>query len=155
MFIKNFSEINKNSVAEAGGKGASLGEMTKAKIPVPPGIVILSGAFYDFLAATDLTQEVAAQLAKVNYQDINSVDRYSNVIRSLISKAPLPPILSEEILKAYRKMKAPLVAVRSSATAEDSSIASWAGELETYLHTTEKNLLLNIGKSTHISDKSR
>lgn len=146
MFIKSFSELTKKSVAEAGGKGASLGEMTKAKIPVPPGCVVLAGAFEQFLKETDLSQELEAQLKKVNYNDVNSVDGASSIIRALITKAPMPKDLEKDIVSEYKKLKAPLVAVRSSATAEDSSSASWAGELETYLNTTEKTLLLNVKK---------
>jgi pyruvate,water dikinase len=144
--IKNFSKISKKSVFEAGGKGASLGEMTAAKISVPPGFVILATAFDRFLTETDLTQEVAAQLRKINYKDINLVDRYSNVIRDLIAKAPMPTDLAKDIMAEFKKLKAPFVAIRSSATAEDSSTASWAGELETYLNTTEKTLLINVKK---------
>ncbi len=146
MFIKSFKQITKKNVAEAGGKGASLGEMTKAKIPVPPGFVVLAAAFERFLEETDLRQEVEAQLAKVNYDDINSVDRYSNVIRDLIANAPMPQDLQTTIIAEFKKLKTKFVAVRSSATAEDSSIASWAGELESYLNTTEKTLLINVKK---------
>ena len=146
MFTKFFKDINKKSVAEAGGKGASLGEMTKAKIPVPPGFVILAGAFERFLEETDLTQEVAAQLQKVNYKDISSVDNASAIIRALIANAKTPEDLESEIMADFKKLKVKLVAVRSSATAEDSSSASWAGELESYLNTTEKNLLANVKK---------
>ncbi len=146
MYIKPFSQITKNSVAEAGGKGASLGEMTKAKIPVPPGFVILASAFTRFLAETDLTQELEAILKKVNYKDINSVDGASAKIRNLIAAAKMPADLEKEIVSNFKKLKAKFVAVRSSATAEDSSSASWAGELETYLNTTEKTLLANVKK---------
>jgi len=146
MFIKLFSKITKKDAEIAGGKGASLGEMTSAKIPVPPGFVILAGAFDRFLIETDLTQELAAQLKKINYKDINSVDRYSNVIRDLIMKALMPIDLAQDIINEFQKLKAKFVAVRSSATAEDSSSASWAGELETYLNTTEKTLLVNVKK---------
>ncbi len=146
MFIQDFTKISKKSVDIAGGKGASLGEMTKAGLPIPPGVVISSKAFDRFLEETDLFQEIEAQLTKVNYNDINSVDRYSNVIRDLIDRAEMPEDLKAEILDSYRKLGAQFVAVRSSATAEDSSIASWAGELETYLNTTEKTLLANVKK---------
>lgn len=146
MFIKPFSQITKNSVAEAGGKGASLGEMTKAKIPVPSGFVILASAFIRFLAETDLAQELEAILKKVNYKDINSVDGASAKIRSLIAAAKMPVDLEKDIVSDFKKLKAKFVAVRSSATAEDSSSASWAGELETYLNTTEKTLLVNVKK---------
>jgi len=146
MFIKSFKQLTKKDVSVAGGKGASLGEMTNAKIPVPPGFVLLASAFDRFLEETDLLQEVEAQLAKVNYNDVNSVDRCSNVIRDLIGDAPMPKDLQQIILAEFKKLKAKFVAVRSSATAEDSSAASWAGELETYLNTTDKTLLVNVKK---------
>lgn len=146
MFIKHFFKISKKSVFEAGGKGASLGEMTSAKIPVPTGFVLLAGAFDRFLTETDLFQDLEAILKKVNYKDINSVDGASAKIRSLIAQASMPKDLAKDIITDFKKLKAKFVAVRSSATAEDSSSASWAGELETYLNTTEKALLLNVKK---------
>ena len=146
QYTKTFKQITKKDVDLAGGKGASLGEMTNAKIPVPPGFVFTSHAFDRFLEETDLKQDISAQLGKVNYQDTNSVDRYSNVIRDMIDKTPFPQDLAKEIMQEFKKLKAPLVAVRSSATAEDSSEASWAGELETYLNTSEKELTDNVKK---------
>ncbi|MDQ7814477.1 MAG: PEP/pyruvate-binding domain-containing protein [Patescibacteria group bacterium] len=146
MFIKPFAELSKSDVALAGGKGASLGEMTHTGIPVPPGFVVLAPAFDCFLTETDLTQEVAAQLAKVNYEDVSSVDRASRVIHDLIHDAKMPVDLEQEIVSSFKSLGAELVAVRSSATAEDSSVASWAGELESYLNTTEATLLDNVKK---------
>ena len=140
-FIKLFSELSKTDVKIAGGKGASLGEMTRAKIPVPPGFVVLAQAFDRFLEETDLAIEVESNLNKINYNDTNSIDKASNIIRDLIHDAKMPLDLQKEILVDFKKLKAKFVAVRSSATAEDSSQASWAGELETFLNTTEKNLL--------------
>jgi pyruvate, water dikinase len=144
MFIKTFDQITKKDAASAGGKGASLGEMTKAKMPIPPGFVLLASAFERFLDETDLTQELEAALNAVNYQDVNSVDRASTTIRTLIKQAKMPQDLATDLLTAFKKLGSPFVAVRSSATAEDSSDASWAGELETYLNTTEKTLLENV-----------
>ncbi|MCF7860295.1 hypothetical protein K9M09_01615 [Patescibacteria group bacterium] len=144
MHTLPFSKITKKDANIAGGKGASLGEMTKAKIPVPPGFVILADAFDRFLDKTDLRQELEALLKKVNYKDINSVEGFSVKIRSLIDSATVPVDLNKEIVTAFKKLKTPFVAVRSSATAEDSSSASWAGELETYLNTTDKTLLKNV-----------
>ena len=110
-FIKEFGQIGKRDSAIAGGKGASLGEMTQAGIPVPPGFVILSNAFEKFLVKKEMPKDVA-----------------------------------EEIKKSFRKLGAKQVAVRSSATAEDSKDAAWAGQLESYLNTTEENLLENVQK---------
>lgn len=144
MFTKNFKQLTKNDVGIAGGKGASLGEMTKAGLPVPPGFVILASAFGRFLEETDLDIEIEATLKKVNHQDINSVDRASAEIRAVMLKAKMPKDIAAEILQQFRKLKAKYVAVRSSATAEDSLTAAWAGQLETYLNTTEKQVLKNV-----------
>lgn len=146
MLIKFFGEISKKDVGIAGGKGASLGEMTQAGLKVPPGFVILAGAFDRFLEETDLTQELEAILKKVSYKDINSVDGASAKIRDLILNAKMPKDLEKDIVADYKKLKTKFVAVRSSATAEDSSSASWAGELDTFLNTTEKTLLVNVKK---------
>lgn len=143
-FILPFTKLGKNDVHLAGGKGASLGEMTNAGIPVPFGFVILASAFDQFLHETDLYQDIEAQLDKINYQDTNSVDRASAVIRDLIHDTKFPKDLSGEIMSEFKKLNSMLVAVRSSATAEDSSQASWAGELETYLNTTNKNLIGHV-----------
>ncbi|MFA6322693.1 MAG: PEP/pyruvate-binding domain-containing protein [Candidatus Buchananbacteria bacterium] len=145
-FILPFSDISKKDVKIAGGKGASLGEMTQVKISVPPGFVILAKAFDRFLKETDLAVEVESKLNKINYKNINSVERASETIRDLIHDARVPRDLQLEILSEFKKLKTKFVAVRSSATAEDSSQASWAGELETYLNTTEKNLLGQVKK---------
>ena len=158
--IKNFKNLTKKDVGVAGGKGASLGEMTQAKIPVPPGFVVLASAFDRFLEETDLLQAIQAELDKVNYNDVNSVDKASAVIRDLIHDVKMPKDLEREIMKNYHVLCASpsspqpspragegargYVAVRSSATAEDSSVASWAGELESYLDTTEESLLVNV-----------
>ncbi|PIR92959.1 hypothetical protein COT99_03395 [Candidatus Falkowbacteria bacterium CG10_big_fil_rev_8_21_14_0_10_43_10] len=150
QFIKHFKDLSYKDVAIAGGKGASLGEMLRAGIPVPPGFVILANAFEYFMKETPRSPvaetglDIDAQLTKVNYDDTNSIDQASNVIRDIMQDTPIPKELAEEIAKEFKKLRAPLVAVRSSATAEDSSVASWAGELETYLNTTEKNLLENV-----------
>lgn len=146
MFTKNFKQLSKKDVDIAGGKGASLGEMTQAKIPVPPGFVVLAPAFDRFIEETDLKAEIEAQLDKVNYENVATVENASAVIRDLIHDARFPKDLEKEILGDFDKLDAKFVAVRSSATAEDSSAASWAGELESYLNTTRKNLLGNVKK---------
>ncbi len=143
-FIKTFKQLTYKNVDIAGGKGASLGEMTKAGIPVPPGFVVLASAFDRFLEETDLDVEIEAVIKKVKPDNINSVEKASEKIRDLILDAKFPKDIAQEITKEFSILKAPLVAVRSSATAEDSSVASWAGELETYLNVTKKNLLESV-----------
>lgn len=145
-FILEFSKISKKDVSSCGGKGASLGEMTRAGIPVPPGFVITARAFEKFLKETDINVEIDAWIKKADIKDIESVEEVSEVIKSLIMNAPISDNLAKEILEEFKKLKSPDIAVRSSATAEDSKIDSWAGELESYLNTTEKNLLQNVKK---------
>lgn len=144
--VRNFKNLDKNDVALAGGKGASLGEMTKAGIPVPPGFVLLSAAFERFLEETDLNVEVDHIIKNVKHEDINSVEKASIKIRDLIADADMPEDIAKEIKAEFKKLDAQYVAVRSSATAEDSSVASWAGELESFLNTTDKDLLEKVKK---------
>ncbi len=145
-FIKLFKGITKDDVREAGGKGASLGEMTRAGIRVPPGFVVLSVTFDEFLKATDLNVELDAILDNVDHEVVSAVDGASAKIRRLIMGADMPKNIVDEIIKAYRKLGAKYVAVRSSATAEDSKDAAWAGQLDTFLNTTEDSLLENVKK---------
>ena len=143
-YLKFFKDISKKDIGEAGGKGASLGEMTNAGIPVPPGFVVLASAFDRFLEETSLNVEIVARLKEVNVQDTNSLEKASAVIRDSIHDHAMPPDLELEIFSAYNMLGAELVAVRSSATAEDSAIASWAGELDTFLNTTVDSLIENV-----------
>ncbi len=143
-YIKFFKDLSKHDVAIAGGKGASLGEMTQAAIPVPPGFVVLSGAFDMFLEKTNLKEDIIAQLKTVNANDTNSIDKVSVVLRNMIHTTAMPEDLEKEILSAFANLDAEFVAIRSSATAEDSSSASWAGELETYLNTEKKDVLERV-----------
>ncbi|TSC94521.1 MAG: Uncharacterized protein Athens101410_777 [Parcubacteria group bacterium Athens1014_10] len=146
MFTKTFKQLSKNDVSIAGGKGASLGEMINNKVPVPDGFVVLAPAFDKFLEETDLGVEIEAIMHNLNYQNIKVVDKISNKIKDLINDALFPSDIAEEILKAYLKLNVKYAAVRSSATAEDSSIASWAGELESYLNVSKENLLDSVKK---------
>ncbi|MFA5069694.1 MAG: PEP/pyruvate-binding domain-containing protein [Patescibacteria group bacterium] len=145
-FVKNFQYLGKNDAAIAGGKGASLGEMTQAGIPVPPGFVVLASAFDQFVEKNQLGTKIEALLNKINLKNINSVNQASDKIRGLILKLEFPPEMKGEIQKEFLNLKAKYVAVRSSATAEDSSVASWAGELESYLNVDNKNLLTSVKK---------
>jgi pyruvate, water dikinase len=144
--VRNFKKLDKGDVDLAGGKGASLGEMTQAKIPVPPGFVLLAGAFDRFLEETDIDVEIDAVIDKVKHEDINSVEKASEKIRAIINNVEMPADIAKEIKKEFKKLDAKYVAVRSSATAEDSADASWAGELESYLNTTDKDLLAKVKK---------
>jgi len=144
--ILNFTEITKKDVELAGGKGASLGEMTNHGIPVPPGFVILSTAFDKFIAETGMNAEIDAALDDVDHQKMHTVEDVSERIRSIIMNVPMPEDLAKEIYDHFEKLDAKLVAVRSSATAEDSSAAAWAGQLDTFLNTNKETLIENVRK---------
>lgn len=146
QYTKIFDKISKEDVAIAGGKGASLGEMTQAGIPVPRGFVVLASTFDNFIKYTGLDQKIEAALADVNPEIQQSVENASKTIRKLIADTAFPQDVGQEILREFSKLNAELVAVRSSATAEDSSTASWAGELETYLNIRRENLLDAVKK---------
>ena len=144
--IRPFERLGKGDAGIAGGKAASLGEMTQAGIPVPPGFVLLADAFERFLEEADLNQELDAILDKVNREEVHSVDSASEKIQALIKSAKMPEDIAKEILSNFEKLDAEFVAVRSSATAEDGATAAWAGQLDTFLNTTEDNVLENVQK---------
>lgn len=146
MYTKSFGGISKKDVGIAGGKGASLGEMARVGFPVPGGFVVLAGSFDRFLEESGLTVEIEASLDGVNYNDVNSVEVASEKIRDMIKDSKFPEDIGKEIIGVFRKLGVKRVAVRSSATAEDSSIASWAGELESYLNVTEGSVLEYVKK---------
>ena len=146
IYTRNFKQLSKTDISLAGGKGASLGEMIQAKIPVPPGFVVLAPAFDKFLEETGLGARIGVLLGTVDPLDANSVDQVSDRIRDLVLDADFPEDIAGEITKEFAGLKTNHVAVRSSATAEDSSASSWAGELESYLNTTKAELLGNVKK---------
>jgi len=143
---KNFTQINKNSTNIAGGKGASLGEMIGANIPVPPGFVILAQNFDSFIHETSIKADIISTLDKVNHKDVASIDHASKQIQSMILSKDMPEDLTKEIQTKFQELNSKFVAVRSSATSEDSADAAWAGQLDTFLNTTKENLILNIKK---------
>ncbi|OHA88370.1 MAG: hypothetical protein A2653_02260 [Candidatus Zambryskibacteria bacterium RIFCSPHIGHO2_01_FULL_43_25] len=145
-YTSPFSKLTKKDADKAGGKGASLGEMTRVGIPVPNGFVILSATFDHFLHETDLTQEIDAILKTVDHKAIHTVERASEKIRGLIEKQKILSDICNEIKKEFEFLKTEFVAVRSSATAEDGTEHAWAGQLESYLNTTEDDLLDKVKK---------
>ncbi len=142
--LRDFKELGKVDVGLAGGKGASLGEMTQAGIPVPPGFVVLSGSFEKFIEEAGLVAEIDAILDSVNHEEMHTVENASEKIQALILGADMPKDIAIAIKSSFKKLGAKYVAVRSSATAEDSSSAAWAGQLDSFLNTTEAKLLENV-----------
>ena len=146
MFTRPLRDIGSSDVANTGGKGASLGEMARVGLPIPPGFVVLAGAFERFLEKTDLNVEVDAILDTVNHQEMHTVEHASEKIQALILAEEIPKDIAQEIRLQFKILHSDYVAVRSSATAEDSASAAWAGQLDSFLNTTEKDLLKNAQK---------
>jgi len=145
MYTKSFKQLSKDDVAIAGGKGASLGEMiSKAGIPVPNGFVLLAPAFDRFLEETGLKSQIDSVLSNVNTDELHSVEVASERSRAIINDTPFPEDLAKEVKECFSELNARYVAVRSSATAEDSAETSWAGELESYLNVERDDLLESV-----------
>lgn len=148
-FIAWFKDTDKGDIPTVGGKGANLGEMTQAHFPVPDGFVITSNAYFHFLKENQLTTKIKHLLGTVNHEKNESLQQVSRHIKKLIMEGDMSDMLIKEIIDAYKTLGGPmmtqLVAVRSSATAEDLPGASFAGQQETYLNVTgEANLLLKV-----------
>jgi len=145
-FTKNFTDLNKSNANIAGGKGASLGEMANAGIPVPGGFVVLSTTFDHFIHETDLAQEIQSALDTVDHQVVHTVEAASEKIRGLIENQDFPEDIATEVFEEFNKLDSEFVAVRSSATAEDGAEHAWAGQLDSFLNTDKDTLLVNVKK---------
>ena len=145
-----FSETDKYDVPIVGGKAANLGELTKISVPVPPGFTINSQAYFGVLKSRGLDIKVKNLLKKIDFEEARLLDEVSTLIKRVIEKVEIPAELSGEIIENYRRLVARgpgLVAVRSSATAEDLPDASFAGQQATFLNVQgEKELLEAVRK---------
>ena len=129
-----FNEVGKDDVSSVGGKGANLGEMTNANIPVPPGFIVTANAYFDFLQETKITNNIRALLQPLDANDSKQLQQIAGEVKQAILDAAMPRTLADEIKEAYIKMGGGPVAVRSSATAEDLPEASFAGQQRTFLN---------------------
>ncbi len=129
-----FNEVTKKDIPLVGGKGANLGEMTNAGIPVPSGFIVTAAAYFDFIEKSGLTDKIRALLEPLDVHDSKKLQEIAAKVQKLIEDAEMPPGLAREIEQAYTKMGKGLVAVRSSATAEDLPEASFAGQQATFLN---------------------
>lgn len=133
-FTLPFDAIGKDDHDRVGGKCASLGEMTRAGVAVPPGFAVTTEAYMAMLDHHGLKDEIERHLAGVAPDDLAQVDRAAQAIRIRIRSHHLPPEVEAAIRLAYNDMGDDMpVAVRSSATAEDLPDASFAGQQDTYL----------------------
>lgn len=129
-----FNEVTKGDVSLVGGKGANLGEMTNANIPVPPGFIVTVKAYSDFLKQTKIVDKIRELLRPLDANDSKQLQEIAAEVKQVILEAAMSPEIVREIKEAYLKMGGGLVAVRSSATAEDLPEASFAGQQRTFLN---------------------
>jgi pyruvate,water dikinase len=133
-----FEEVGREDIPLVGGKGANLGEMTQAKIPVPPGFIVTADAYYDFIQSAGLAPKITAALDGLDTNDSKALQQASAQIKQYILDSRMPSETVQAIEDGYIKMGDGLVAVRSSATAEDLPEASFAGQQSTYLNIQGK-----------------
>lgn len=153
-FIKWFSELDKKSGQIAGGKGANLAEMTNADLPIPPGFVITTDAYKEFVKP--IRKQIEEILESIDVDNTAELDEKAKQIREIMIATKMPDNLKEDILEAYGDLSLDknalraatndalsilkhshepiFVAVRSSATTEDLEDSSFAGQQETYLN---------------------
>lgn len=132
--ISWFNEVTKDDIPIVGGKGANLGEMTNAQIPVPPGFIVTSDAYYEFMESSNIVNKLRSLLEPLDTGDSDRLQWVAAEVKQMIMDVAMPQGVADEIRKAYRKLGQGLVAVRSSATAEDLPEASFAGQQSTYLN---------------------
>lgn len=147
--VVSFKEVDKDDVALVGGKGANLGEMTQAGFPVPPGFCITVVAYNLFLQRNQIEEKISQILSKIDVNNSEQLQDASNKIQKIIQRSEIPNEVVEEVVRAYRRIstlfRPALVAVRSSATAEDLPQASFAGQQATFLNVKgETNLLVRV-----------
>ncbi|WP_292407613.1 MULTISPECIES: phosphoenolpyruvate synthase [unclassified Methanoculleus] len=138
-------EIKKEDIPSVGGKGASLGEMTSIGLPVPKAFVVTAQAFRRFLIETGIEDSLFRKLERLDVDDNGALESVSRDVQDLVMSVGIPDQIREEITDAYTRMGAngTVVAVRSSATAEDLPDASFAGQQETYLNILGEEDLLD------------
>ncbi|MCX7928853.1 MAG: phosphoenolpyruvate synthase [Patescibacteria group bacterium] len=144
-----FTDITKDDIAIAGGKGANLGEMVNANFPVPNGFAVTVSAYELFLEHNGFANEINSILKNTNVENSEELQAASEKIEKIVARGEVPIEVIKEVAKAYKKLsgffKKSLVAVRSSATAEDLPGMSFAGQQATFLNVKgENNLLLAI-----------
>jgi pyruvate,water dikinase len=142
-----FHEVDRNSIDVAGGKGANLGELTRAGIAVPPGFVVSADVYRGFLEMHGLRVEIERHLLGLDHNERDALARASDAIQQLIDGAVMPDEIAEAIRAAYEQLDATLVAVRSSATAEDLPTASFAGQQRTLLNISGADAVVDAVKA--------
>ncbi len=165
-YIKWFKEIGIEDIPEVGGKNASLGEMyqnlTSEGVRVPNGFAVTASAYRHVLESNGAWEKLHEALDGLNPDDVKDLQERGAKARAIVYRCEIPEDLKSEILKAYADLKSEYgeevsLAVRSSATAEDSPEASFAGQNDTYLNIRGEDALLDAYKrclASNFTDRS-
>lgn len=151
MWTMRLEDLGRGDLAFAGGKGASLGELTRAGLAVPPGFVVGAAAYREHLAAAHLTDRIWERLRGLSGDDLAGAEAAAAEIKAWIEGAEIPEMVATEVTTAYAALggrgigteREAGVAVRSSATAEDLPEASFAGQQETFLDVRGQGAVLD------------
>ena len=138
--VRPFADLSRADVPFAGGKGANLGELTRAGLPVPDGFVVEAPAYAAFCDESGLRARLSAALDGLDVEDTAALEAAAAAAQELVMTTPIPQHLEDDIVAAHRALSGTsptAVAVRSSATAEDTESASFAGMNETYLNVPD------------------
>ena len=142
--LVNLGDDASTALDNVGGKGANLGKLIKAGFPVPPGAVVTTAGYTEFIRANGLAERIEEILEGIDYEDIGALEAETARIRALVIECDIPDDLTRAIREAYAALgDEPYVAVRSSGTAEDLEDASFAGQHDTYLDVKGSDALLD------------
>ncbi|KAK4537232.1 hypothetical protein CDCA_CDCA11G3257 [Cyanidium caldarium] len=152
-YVVGLAHVGLADRAEVGGKNASIGELLKLEFRAPRGFAVTASAYQLFLEVNQLRERIAAILSELDTSRGDQLETASAKIRSAFEAGRFPPAVEEAIRGSYKTLARevddpePSVAVRSSATSEDSAEASFAGQQDTYLHVRgEEQVLAFIKK---------
>ncbi len=143
-YVKNLKDLRDSDFNLVGGKASSLSKMIQANIVVPPGFVIFSSTFESILEKLHIREEINNILKGIEPKKISSIERASQLIVDLIMNISIPDKVCKEISNHFEELDNCFVAIRSSATMEDSKLTSWAGGLDSFLNVTKDILIEKI-----------
>ena len=151
-YVVSINEVGRGQIDQVGGKGANLGELIKLGIPVPPGFVVTTSSFKQFIKYNNIKDQIEQIILQTDVDDSLSLTDSSSKIKKIILSSTVPSEIERKIIENYQKLTTnstedtihsnatsakdllPLVAIRSSATAEDLPNASFAGQQSSFLN---------------------
>ena len=147
-YVRFIEGVSKHDVGFAGGKGANLGEMRRANLPVPEAFVVTTKAYTSFAMMHRLDERLRERLEGIDVDDLESLERGARAVRRMVEAGKLPEDVAREVVAAYARLgeecgeRKVRVAVRSSATMEDLREASFAGQQVSVLNVRGEAQLL-------------